>query len=54
MDRYEFACVVDDIFKECKTVEEMCNRYVQLKKDLDNLFRQNTEFLIVNIKKGDE
>lgn len=41
MDRYDFACVTDDIFKECKTVDEMCNRYVQLKKDLDIIFQQN-------------
>lgn len=41
MDRYDFASVVDDIFKECNSVEEVCNRYVQLKKDLDNLFQQN-------------
>ena len=41
MDRYDFASVVDDIFKECNSVEEVCNRYIQLKKNLDNLFQQN-------------
>jgi hypothetical protein len=41
MDRYDFASVVDDIFKECNSVEEVCNRYILLKKDLDNLFQQN-------------
>jgi len=41
MDRYDFASVVDDIFKECNSVEEICNRYIQLKKDLDILFQQN-------------
>lgn len=40
-DRYEFASVVDDVFKECNSVEDMVARYVQMKKDLDNLFRQN-------------
>lgn len=41
MDRYDFMSMVDDIFKECDSVEEMCNRYVRLKKDLDSLFQQN-------------
>lgn len=41
MDRYDFASVVDDIFKECDTIEDMVARYVQMKKDMDNLFRQN-------------
>lgn len=41
IDRYDFASVVDDIFKECDSVEEICNQYIQLKKDLDNLFQQN-------------
>ena len=48
MDRYEFASVVDDIFKECKLTEELCNRYIQLKKDLDNLFQQNLALMSVD------
>lgn len=48
MDRYEFACTVDDIFKACKSAEEVCNRYIQLKKDLDNLFQQN--LALINIE----
>ena len=41
MGRYDFASVVDDVFKEYKSVEDMVARYVQMKKDLDDLFRQN-------------
>ena len=41
MDRYNFMSLVDDIFKECHSTEELCDRYVQLKKDLDGLFQQN-------------
>lgn len=41
MDRYDFMSVVDDIFKECKTPEEIANRYAQMKKDLDNMYLQN-------------
>lgn len=41
MDRYDFMCVVDDTFKECKTPEELANRYAQMKKDLDNIYLQN-------------
>lgn len=40
-DRYDFATVVDAVFKECKSVEDMVSRYTQMRKDLDNLFRQN-------------
>lgn len=40
-DRYEFANVVDDIFKSCRTIEDVCKVYVQLKKDLNGLFQQN-------------
>lgn len=41
MDRYDFANVVDGIFKESGSLHDMVARYVQMKKDLDNLFRQN-------------
>ncbi len=41
MDRYDFMSTVDDIFKECDSIEELANRYMQMKKDLDDLFRQN-------------
>lgn len=52
MDRYDFASVVDDIFKECKTIEELCNRYVTLKNDLDNLYRQNMTLIVAKNEKG--
>jgi len=41
MDRYDFMSMVDDIFKECDSVEDIANRYIQMKKDLDSLFQQN-------------
>ena len=41
MDRYDFMSVVDDIFKECNSSEELTDRYVQMKKDLDGLYSQN-------------
>ena len=41
MDRYDFMSMVDDIFKECNSVEELANRYVQMKKDLDSMYTQN-------------
>lgn len=41
MDRYDFMSMVDDIFKECDSIEELTNRYVQMKKDLDGLYLQN-------------
>jgi hypothetical protein len=33
--------IVDDIFKECDSVEELANRYIQMKKDLDSIYIQN-------------
>lgn len=41
MDRYDFMSMVDDMFKECNSVEDLANRYVQMKKDLDNMYLQN-------------
>jgi hypothetical protein len=41
MDRYDFMSMVDDIFKECDSLEDVANRYVQMKKDLDSLYLQN-------------
>jgi hypothetical protein len=41
MDRYDFMSVVDDMFKECNSMEELAIRYVQMKKDLDSLYLQN-------------
>ena len=41
MDRYDFATVVDEVFKESNSIEDMVARYVQMKKDLDCIFRQN-------------
>lgn len=41
MDRYDFMSMVDDMFKECESVEDLANRYVQMKKDLDNIYLQN-------------
>ena len=52
MDRYDFASVVDDIFKGVKTIEEVCNIYIILKNDLDNLFRQNMSLLVAENEKG--
>jgi plasmid replication initiation protein len=52
MDRYDFASVVDDIFKECKTIEGLCSRHAQLKCDLENLFRQNISLIIAEKEKG--
>ena len=52
MDRYDFASVVDDIFKGGKTIEELCNIYVILKNDLDNLYRQNMSLFVTENEKG--
>lgn len=40
-DRYDFAEVVDGIFKESGSLQDMVARYIQMKKDLDCIFQQN-------------
>ena len=40
-DRYDFISLVDEIFKESSSIEDSVSRYVQMKKDLDESFRQN-------------
>ena len=36
MDKYEFMCMVDDIFSECKNKEEMDSRL----KEMRNIIQQ--------------
>lgn len=48
MDRFDFMSVVDDIFKECKTSEEIASRYAQMKSDLDNIYLQNIALRGIN------
>ncbi len=40
-DRYDFATVVDQIFKESISTEDAVAKYTQMRSDLDDLFRQN-------------
>lgn len=40
-DRYDFVSLVDEVFKEADSIEDMVSRYVQMKRDLDETFRQN-------------
>lgn len=46
-DKYDFMCVVDDCFKECKTVSELSQRYTEMKSALLGLYKQNIAFLSV-------
>lgn len=40
-DRYEFASVVDDMFKECESTKDLFKVYKTLKDDLAELLKQN-------------
>ena len=40
-DRYDFISLVDEIFKESSSIEDTVSRYTQMRKDLDETFRQN-------------
>ena len=45
MDRYGFTSVTNDVFKDCKTREELMTRYKQLSRILDTLFYKNIYLL---------
>jgi len=51
MDKYELEAFMQDIFKECKTIDNACKRYVYLKNKLDDVFREKLD-LLVNAEKG--
>lgn len=40
-DRYDFMTIVDEIFKECTSVEDIVARYVQMGEDFDKVFCDN-------------
>ena len=44
-DRYDFMSVCDNIFKESGSLQDMVARYIQMKKDLDSIFRQNVALI---------
>lgn len=50
MEKNTFASVVDDIFKDCKTKEELLNHYRQLSRILDTLLYKNVSLF----KEGEE
>jgi hypothetical protein len=50
MDRYDFMSMVDDMFKECNSIEEVAIRYAQMKKDLDSLYLQNLDLKRIELE----
>lgn len=40
-DKYDYYCMIDDIFKSCDTSEEMVLRCTFLKDVVNELFKQN-------------
>ena len=49
-DKYDFACMVDDIFKECKTISDINFRFIEMQNILKNLFNQNIELKVAEEK----
>ena len=49
-DKYDFACVVDDIFKECKTMSDVNFRFIEMQNILKNLFNQNIALKVTEDK----
>ncbi len=42
-DKYDFACMVDNIFKECKTMSDINFRFIEMQNALTHLFKINIE-----------
>lgn len=43
IDKYDFACMVDNIFKECKTMSDINFRFIEMQNVLTHLFKINIE-----------
>lgn len=49
-NKYDFACMIDDIFKECKTMSDVNFRFIEMQNILKNLFNQNIALKVVEDK----
>lgn len=49
-DKYDFACIVDDIFEECKTVADVNFRFIEMQNALTCLFNQNIALKVAEDK----
>ena len=50
-DKYDFMCIVDDIFKECGTISDLNFRFIEMQNVLTNLFNQNINLKVLEDKK---
>ena len=48
-DKYDFMCIVDDIFKECGTIGDLNFRFIEMQNVLTNLFNQNCLFSLFSL-----
>ena len=53
-DKYDFACVVDDIFKECKTMSDVNFRVLEMQNALTYLFIKNIELKVTEDKETEK
>ena len=44
MDKFEFIAIVDDIFDECETKEEMDSRLKQMREIIQQIYFQKVSF----------
>ena len=49
-DKYDFMCIVDDSFKECKTISDVNFRFMEMQNILVNLFNQNIALKVAEDK----
>ena len=50
-DKYEFMCIVDDSFKECKTIQDINFRFIEMQNILKDLFNQNIGLKVAEDKR---
>ena len=49
-DKYDFMCLVDDIFKECETIGDINFMFIEMENALTSLFNQNVELKVLEDK----
>ena len=49
-DKYDFMCMVDNSFKECKTISDVNFRFMEMQNIVTNLFNQNIALKVTEDK----
>lgn len=53
-DKYNFSCIVEDIFKECKTMRDIRLIFLEMVNILSRLYNQNIELKALEYKERND